>query len=94
MPAAPRAEVAYFRVAEVHTAHLGSGKTLLGANCEGVKRKHLHSADLANDGTAYILHDGTDTRKFDDPPTAGSTLEDFQFKYFGLPLCAISANLN
>lgn len=84
IPAAPRAEVAYFRVAEVHMAHFGLGNVPPDASCEGAKL--LRSANRMNDKTAYILDDGTDARKFDDAPATSSTLKDCRFKFFDLTL--------
>ena len=88
IPAALRAEVAYFRVAEVHMAHFGSGNVLPDPSCRGWERKHPPSADLANKMTPYVFDNGASAWKFDDAPAVSSTLNDCQLENFGLALCA------
>ena len=90
MPAASRAEVAYFRAAEVQMAHFGLGKVLLGASCGELKRERLYSAYLANGKTEYILDDGGDPRKFGKPTAVNSTLDDCQLEFCSFALCANS----
>lgn len=86
MSALPRAEVAYFRVAEVHTAHFGLGNVLPDDSYEGWKRKCLSTKGRKDDETTYIFHDGVDARKFDDSPAINGTLNNQQFKIFCLTL--------
>ena len=91
IPAASRADVAYFRVEEVHTAHFGFGNVQPGVNYGGWKRKHLHPAGLASDNTEYFSDDGIDPWNFDDASAASSALEDCHLESFGLALRANSA---
>lgn len=86
MPAALRAEVAYFRVAEVHIAHFGLGNEWLDASCERRECKHLPSKEKAKNTTTHIFHDGVNAREFDYSTMASSAFNNRHLEYFCLTL--------
>lgn len=77
MPAEPRAEVAYFRVADVHIAHFGLGNVLPDDSYEGWDRKYLSIEGGESDerNTSFIMASTPESLTIPPLPAAPSTID-------------------